>query len=534
MAPRSTILVVDDEEALLEVVCDALARDDRLLYAYTSPLKALQETENHRLDLVLTDLYMPEIDGLELLRRLKARDPDTEVVLLTAYGDVEKAVRAMKQGAADFLIKPVRLPELVMTVGKLLEFRALRRRLKELSGGGIAPVGSGPALTRVLEAARTVAETPTNILIRGETGVGKEVLADYIQSRSDRADGPFVKVNCVALPESLLESELFGHEKGAFTGATEQRIGRFERAHKGVLFLDEIGEMTPAMQAKLLRVLETREIERIGGSQSLPVDFRLFCATNRDLEKMIAEGTFREDLYYRINVFTISIPPLRERPEDLPALVHHFLTRSRLKLGRGPTEVAPEAMSLLCRYSWPGNVRELENVIERSCVLARGSVLTPELLSRHTPKLTVAVTARVSVSAPPAGAVAAPATAATEKDSPPQTAPPPAATAPWEDTEKMPAVGEKEERAALAPLVPAAPAAPAAPPVPAAPAFLMPWDQGVENPLVEAERTTVKIVLERCGWNFAKAAEALKLSRSALYSKASKLGLKKSGRPRGF
>lgn len=494
-----TILVVDDQRETLDLIEEALSGNGRRVLTFDDPVQALKAQEERWVDLVFTDLRMPEMNGLEVLSAVKARSPETEVILLTAYGDVEMAVQAMKQGAADFFSKPIRVGELTGVVSTILELQSMRRRLKDLTGGDVAPVGSGEGMQRVLSLARAVGETNSTVLIMGETGVGKEILANYIQRQSARADGPFVKVNCASLPETLLESELFGHEKGAFTGAADRHVGRFERANRGTLFLDEVAEMPLSMQVRFLRVLQEHEIERIGGTQSIPVDFRLICATHRKLEQLVAEGKFREDLYYRINVFPIHLPALRQRLEDIPALTLHFLKRAHGKIGRGPVEASPQALALLQQHTWPGNVRELENVIERACVLAQGPTLLPDHLTWWGQFKPVARgegdgKAGVPITAVPVSMPVAP---ETEDLRPPL--PMPVATAPSGDN--VAATGGDGGSVV--------------------------WNVDAENPLEEAERVTLKLVLERCQWNFKKAAERLRLSRSTLYAKVSRYGLQR-------
>ncbi|MCW8130137.1 MAG: sigma-54-dependent Fis family transcriptional regulator [Planctomycetota bacterium] len=493
-----TIFVIDDQVETLEIIKCALEAPDRRIYCFANPAEALEEAKDQSIDIVLTDLRMPGMTGLDVLREIKAHSAETEVILMTAFAEVEMAVQSIKQGASDFFTKPLRIPELQAVIGKLVELQSMRRRLKDLSGDGVAPVGTGETMQRVVALARTVAETDSSVLILGETGVGKEILANYIQRISSRANGPYVKVNCAALPESLLESELFGHEKGSFTGAAERRIGRFERAHRGTLFLDEIAELPHPVQVKLLRVLQNQEIERLGGNQPIVCNFRLVCATHRNIDALIEEQRFREDLYYRINVFPIEIPPLRERTEDIPALAMHFLRRVRSKIGHGPHEIHPSALLQLTEYAWPGNVRELENVIERACVLARGQVLTPDLL-RFRNLNHASEPRRVTLEAK---AIAASAGGAKDDLVPVGVAEAEAASGGHGTAHASGGNGNGNGHAT--------------------------WNVvDAENPLEEAERVTLKLVLERCGWNYVRAAQVLKLSRSTLYAKASRYGIKR-------
>jgi len=376
---RETVLVVDDDPGHLESVLRILEREGLRVLSAPSGEKALEILRNEEVRVVVTDLMMPGMSGVALLRAAKAIAPHVEVVLMTAYGTVETAVEAMKEGADDFLTKPLRRHQLVRTVKKALEKyrlleenRRLREKVAQLSKvGGL--VGSSPAFRSAMETVRMAAASNATILLLGESGTGKELVARAIHELSPRASGPFVPIDCAAIPESLLESELFGHEAGAFTGATRRKEGRFEKADRGTLFLDEVGEMSPAVQAKLLRAIQEGEFVRVGGTQPVRVDVRIVAATNRDLQQEVREGRFREDLYYRLHVVQIRLPPLRERHGDVPLLAAHFLRRFSEENRREFEGFSPEALRALEAYSWPGNVRELENAIERAVVLARGS-----------------------------------------------------------------------------------------------------------------------------------------------------------------
>ncbi|MBP1777763.1 MAG: sigma-54-dependent Fis family transcriptional regulator, partial [candidate division NC10 bacterium] len=333
--------------------------------------------------ILLADLQMPKLSGQELLKAAKTIAPDVEVIVITGHGTVEDAVEAMKDGAYDFITKPFKRVQLERTIRRAaekqalaLQNRRLQARLDELQGAG-SIVGTSPVMLRTLELVRQVAPSTATVLIQGESGTGKELIADAIHHGSPRREQAFVKVNCAALPEHLLESELFGHERGAFTGAVARKEGRFELAHGGTLFMDEIGDISVAMQAKLLRVLQSGEFERVGGTRTLKVDVRLVAATNTDLAGLVREKRFREDLYYRLNVITIQLPTLRERREDIPLLAHHFLRRYAAKNAKPLGGFTEEAMDLLQTYNWPGNVRELENAIERAVVLTRSDLITP-------------------------------------------------------------------------------------------------------------------------------------------------------------
>jgi two-component system NtrC family response regulator len=375
------VLVVDDEPAQLELVGGFLAKRGFEVSLASDGRAALARFGREPFDLVLTDQKMPGLSGLELLEAVRAQSPDTPVIVMTAYGTIETAVAAIKAGAADYLTKPLNLDELLHRVQQVRERQRLLTENRELREAlaerhrveGI--IGESGRMQEVLSLVRRVAPSDATVLIRGESGTGKELIAKAIHYASPRASGPLVRVNCAALPENLLESELFGHEKGAFTGAVATRKGRFELAQGGSLFLDEIGDLPLHLQVKLLRVLQEREIERVGSGRPIAVDVRVLAATHRDLEALLREGRFRDDLYYRINVVTISLPPLRERREDLSLLLDHFLERFAEKNGKTIRGLTREAQEVLLRYDYPGNVRELENLIERAVVLTRDDVI---------------------------------------------------------------------------------------------------------------------------------------------------------------
>ena len=381
MSSRPVILVVDDEKNTRVGLIRAL-RGEYAVAEAENGQRALEWLETHAADVVLTDLRMPGLDGMALLSRLLGRDSKPTVILLTAYGSVETAVEAMKRGAYDFLTKPVNLDRLDLLLQRALGERRLgdeNRRLKaqlDSKYGFENIIGTSPAMQEVFETIRQAAPTRATVLIQGESGTGKELVARALHQCSPRRDGPFIPVHCAALAPTLLESELFGHEKGAFTGATERRRGRFELADGGTLFLDEIGEIDPALQVKILRVLEERKFERVGGTETIHVDVRLVAATNRDLRARVAEGTFREDLFYRLHVVNLTLPPLRERTGDVVLLAQHYLKTLAAENGKKPPAISPEAMDVLQAYAWPGNVRELRNVIERLVVLGTGGRLT--------------------------------------------------------------------------------------------------------------------------------------------------------------
>jgi two-component system NtrC family response regulator len=378
----STILVVDDEEPQRTALAGFLRKKGyRVLEAGLGSL-AVKLAETEPLDLVLSDYKMPDMDGIRVLEEVKKINPEIDVVIMTAYGTIESAIEAMKAGAADYLTKPVSLDHLELLVEKALQRRRLvseNRELKRLLQEkfrfeGI--VSSSPQMDEVLNTAARAAPSQATVLIRGESGTGKELVARAIHYASPRREGPFVAVNCAALSQNLLESELFGHERGAFTGADRLRRGRFETADGGTLFLDEIGEIPPPVQVKLLRVLQERAFERVGGSRTIHVDVRLIAATNRNLEKMLEDTTLRDDFYYRINVISLTIPPLRDRRGDIPPLVDHFVRKYADLNRKAVRGISKEAMNALMRYHYPGNIRELENIIERAVVLARGEMLS--------------------------------------------------------------------------------------------------------------------------------------------------------------
>ena len=375
------ILVVDDEPTQLELVGGFLRKQGFEVAEAASGRAAVARFKQEPFDLVLTDQRMPDLSGLELLEAVRAASPETAVVIMTAYGTIETAVSAVKAGAADYLAKPLNLDELLHRIHQIQDRRRLLTENRELRAAlaerhrveGI--IGESGAMQEVLSVVRRVAPSDATVLIRGESGTGKELIAKALHYASPRAARPLVKVNCAALAESLLETEMFGHEKGAFTGAVTARKGRFELADGGSLFLDEIGDLPPHLQVKLLRVLQEREFERVGSSRPIKVDVRLLAATHRNLEALVREGRFRDDLYYRINVVTIQLPPLRERREDLPLLIDHFLRTFADKNGKHIRGLTREAREALLRYDYPGNVRELENLIERAVVLTRDDVI---------------------------------------------------------------------------------------------------------------------------------------------------------------
>ena len=376
MKPK--ILVIDDEKNTRDGLREALADDYDVLLAEDGVKGLALLDANPDVCIALTDLRMPGMDGMDFIRTVTARKNAPLIIMLTAYGSVQTAVEALKVGAYDYLSKPVDLDNLEMMLErgmKVLRDRAEKNGAAN-EGGAVNIIGSSSAMTAVLDSIRQVAATKATVLVTGESGTGKELVAQAIHKLSPRANKPFRPVHCAALSENLLESELFGHEKGAFTGANERVAGRFEMADGGTLFLDEIGEISLAVQVKLLRVLETHQFERVGGSETLTVDVRVVAATNRDLRAMVEQGTFREDLFYRLNVVNIRIPPLRERREDIPEILDYYLKKSASDNGKDVADISPEALGVLMAYDWPGNVRELRNCVERMVVFARGTTLT--------------------------------------------------------------------------------------------------------------------------------------------------------------
>jgi len=379
----ATVLVVDDDRANLDSVSRIFQREGLSTLSASNGTEALDLLRKPEVSVMVTDLMMPGMDGQELLKAARTIRPDVEVVLMTAYATVETAVAAMKDGAYDFITKPLKRHALVKAVQKALEKQALvaenkslKAKLAEIgASGGKAMVGQAPAFRAMMDTLRQAAPSTATVLLMGESGTGKELAARALHEHSPRAKGPFIAVNCAALPESILEAELFGVERGAFTGAVARREGRFERASGGTLFLDEVGEMPLSAQVKLLRVLQEGEIERLGGTQTVKVDVRLVAATNKDLQKEVSEGRFREDLYYRLNVVEIRVPALASRREDIPLLADAFLRRFAAKNGKTLRGFSEEALRILENYAWPGNVRELEHAVERAVVLARGEVL---------------------------------------------------------------------------------------------------------------------------------------------------------------
>jgi len=377
------ILVVEDGQSQREMLRDFLAGEGHTVAGAEDGDAAIRQVMEGHFDLLLLDFKMPGMNGIEVLKKIKGINPEISVVMMTAYGTIETAVDAMKLGAVDYIAKPIDLDELIILVGRIAERQILlreneilRKKLwkKEVSAGQI--IYKDPGMEEIVNMAGRVASSRTTVLIQGESGTGKEVFARLIHATSPRSAKPMIVVNCGAIPETLLESELFGHEKGAFTGATARRIGRFEEADGGTLFLDEIGELSPPVQVKLLRFLQEREFQRLGGNQTIRADVRIISATNRNLEERVKEGAFREDLYYRLNVVSMTVPPLRDRRGDIPLLIEYFTKRFSSENDKKIEGLSSEAMDTLLKYDYPGNVRELENIIERAVVIARDRVIS--------------------------------------------------------------------------------------------------------------------------------------------------------------
>ena len=387
LPPAARILIVEDKDSLRTMLRHAIEREGHAVLEAQDQSEAVGILQQDQPSLVLSDLRLPEGDGLGVLRASKEIDADVPVIVMTAYGSIEDAVKAMKEGAMDFLAKPVDPDHLVLLVGRALEQRRLTTEnllmKEELAVRRGAPqlVGEDPSLRKVFASLQRAAETDTTVLIEGESGTGKELFARSLHALSDRASMPFVAINCAAIPETLLETELFGYEKGAFTGAATRKPGKFEMANRGTLFLDEIGDLPLALQAKILRALEEKRFERVGGNASVQVDVRLVAATNRGLRAQVAAKRFREDLFFRLSVFPITIPPLRDRKVDIVRLAQHFLERFCRDLKKKPLALSPDAQERLQAYSWPGNVRELQNCIERAVILTDGDVIQPRHLN---------------------------------------------------------------------------------------------------------------------------------------------------------
>ncbi len=385
MADRFRVLVIDDDPGVRDYMEALVSRQGYEVFAAVDGEEALRNLDTTRPDLVTLDVVLPGMDGLQTLDKLKQRLPDVPVVMLSGHGQARNIVEAMRRGASDFLRKPFEVEELELAFQKALEKRALKQEVERLRGRARSEAdfmlltGDNPKMREIRDIIEQVADTDITVLIRGESGTGKEVVARTLFQLSDRRNQPFVKVNCAALPSELLESELFGFEKGAFTGAHKRKLGKFEYANHGTIFLDEISEMHPSLQAKLLQVLQDGEFSRLGSESDVHVDTRIIAATNRNLEEAVADGTFREDLYYRLNVVTVQLPPLRERREAIPLLIDQFLQKNNEQYRKNVTQLSPETMEIFTKYHWPGNVRELENLVRRMVVLGNEDAVVEEI-----------------------------------------------------------------------------------------------------------------------------------------------------------
>ncbi|WP_425475010.1 sigma-54-dependent transcriptional regulator [Anaeromonas frigoriresistens] len=382
------ILIADDERNMVWALKRALKDEDYQVISSENGEEAIGIIKQSEPDLVLLDMRMPKMNGMEALKNIKRINKDIPVIMITAHGTMGSAIEAMKIGALDYISKPFDVEELKIIIRKALDIRDMTRQIEFLTDElrnetGKEIIGESNNMKQVLDIVNRVATSNATVLITGESGTGKELIANAIHYTSDRAKMPYIKVNCGALPENLLESELFGHEKGSFTGAISKKLGRFERADGGTIFLDEIGEISLSMQVKLLRVLQEKELERVGGTETIKVDVRVLAATNKDLEEMIREGSFREDLYYRLNVIPLELPPLRDRKNDIPLLVQYFLDKYCKEIGRSKMEITEGALEILTKYQWKGNIRELENIIERLVILSRSNIITKRDLPKE-------------------------------------------------------------------------------------------------------------------------------------------------------
>ncbi|AET70158.1 response regulator with CheY-like receiver, AAA-type ATPase, and DNA-binding domains [Desulfosporosinus orientis DSM 765] len=379
------VLVIDDEEGVCELLRDVLESAGYEVYVTYTAAEGMEALDNFNPDTILLDIKLPDDDGIKVMERIKDIGVSVPVILMTAFGTTEIAIQAMKEGAHDYLNKPLNLDELILSVQKAVrmknlvsEVATLREKLEDDLNQSDNFIGESRIMQEISKTIGRISDSDITVLIQGESGTGKEVVAQSIHKNSKRSHCPYIKINCATIPENLMESELFGHEKGAFTGAITQKLGKFELAHSGTIFLDEIGELTHQAQTKLLRVLQEREFERVGGINSIKVDIRILAATNKELQKLVEEGKFREDLFYRLNVVNIKLPPLKERKEDITPLANYFINRFALKHAKRITSISKEALKLMLNYSWPGNVRELKNTCEQAVVMARGAVILPD------------------------------------------------------------------------------------------------------------------------------------------------------------
>jgi two-component system response regulator AtoC len=382
---HNSVLIVDDKLTVRRLIFEVATKAGYEAFLAENGLKALELTKLNKPSVIIMDIKMPVMDGLEAFKIIHREYPETPIILMTAYGTIDTAIEAMKMGAFDYLVKPSNVDEIRNVLARALQMRCMRDEETALKGDRPGKyqlnniIGKSALMQNVYKVVGRVAQTNATVLITGESGSGKELIAKTIHNNSVQRDGPFIKVNCGALPEGLVESELFGYEKGAFTGATTRKPGRFELANKGTIFLDEVGELPPLIQVKLLRVLQEKEFDRVGGTETIKVDVRIIAATNRNLEESVRKGEFRDDLYYRLKVVPIHVPPLRQRAEDIPLFIEHFIRQFAFEAHLEVPLITSEAMNLLCQYSWPGNVRELANVIERAAILSQGIIDVPDL-----------------------------------------------------------------------------------------------------------------------------------------------------------
>ncbi len=514
---KKQVLIVDDEPNLRKILAAQLSRDGYDVLTAEDGEQGLTILRENHVDLVVTDLKMPKVDGMTLLREALREDPDLPVVMITAHGTVDTAVEALKTGAFDYLTKPFDKDEVRQVVAKALKTRELggHEASRDASTAGAAGIpgarfgiiGNSPELTELYAVLERVADTPTTVLITGESGTGKELVARALHDHSSRKDKPFIKVNCAAIPKELIESELFGYERGAFTGAVSSKPGRFELANGGTLFLDEIGEIPVEMQVKLLRALQESEFERVGGIKTIRVDVRLVAATNRDLERLIASGTFRKDLFYRLNVVGIRLPPLRERKTDVPLLVEHFLAKFNDRLKKHVSGVDADALDLLTSYGWPGNIRELENVVERAVLFCDAPRLRAQDLPPELRGMTV----------PPPDHVPGLAGAITGVHASPGSIPPPAHGGAYGSAAPPPATAS----------VPPTASTPSTPPGEGG------LKEQVKVAMSRLERDLVSRALMQTGGNVTHAARLLKISRKGLQLKMKELGLREGATEKG-
>lgn len=530
----TSILVVDDDEGIRDTLEAVLSEEGYQVAAASTGKAALELARGREFHLVLLDLRMPDMSGLEILPRLRSELPRAPIIIMTAYGTIKTAVEAVKQGAYDFVSKPFDLDEMRITIEKALAHERLKmenERLRTMLEDELVfqeIVGRSAKMRAVFELIRKVANHDVTVLIVGESGTGKELVARAIHYNSSRRAGPFLKLNCAALPDALLESELFGYEKGAFTGAQMRKPGRFELADGGTLFLDEIGNMSPSMQVKLLRVLQEKEFERVGGKSTVKVDVRILAATNSNLRSEVAKGTFREDLYYRLNVVQICVPPLRERKEDIPLLAQHFIKEFNVSLGKEFAGVSPQAMNLLTRYDWPGNVRELKNAIEAAMLLGEGPFIMPEHLPEEVTGTQTNAAERGQVT---------PATAPPMAGSPDCAVPIPVSSRAFDDPSSSAcgAVPASVSASACASVPqstaiprPTPTPTPTSTPTPTPGSGVSPVDPAANASLDAVEREHILRVLRQCSWNQSKAAWVLGVHRNTLRKKIKQYGLERT------